>query len=121
VAAQHWAESLNQPKGWRVEQDRDAHDHLSQCERRVSLWDDLEQAFASPTTQQRVLQLQPESTLVLDNESKERALVGEVISTVALAGQICRERRVGDQGIDMEIGHQSIMVLQVRTRLAATP
>jgi hypothetical protein len=47
--------------------------------------------------------------------------VGEVISTVALAGQICRERRVGDQGIDMEIGHQSIMVLQVRTRLAATP
>ena len=87
----------------------------------MSLWDDLEQAFASPTTQQRVLQLQPESTLVLDNESKERALVGEVISTVALAGQIWRERRVGDQGIDMEIGHQSIMVLQVRTRLAATP
>jgi hypothetical protein len=28
------------------------------------------------------------SAITLDNESKERALVGEVISTVALAGQI---------------------------------
>ena len=40
---------------------------------------------------------------MLDNESKERALVGEVISTVALAGQICREFNVSDHGIDMEI------------------
>jgi hypothetical protein len=40
---------------------------------------------------------------VLDNESKERALVGEVISTVALAGQISRELTVSDWGIDMEI------------------
>ena len=43
------------------------------------------------------------SAIVLDNESKERALVGEVISTVALAGQICREFNVSDHGIDMEI------------------
>ena len=34
---------------------------------------------------------------MLDNESKERALVGEVISTVALAGQISREFNVSDQ------------------------
>jgi Domain of unknown function (DUF4365) len=40
---------------------------------------------------------------VLDNESKERALVGEVISTVALAGQLSREFNVSDHGIDMEI------------------
>src|SRR5262249_4921444 len=32
----------------------------------------------------------------------ERAMVGEVISTVALAGQICREFNVSDHGIDME-------------------
>lgn len=38
-----------------------------------------------------------------DNESTERLLVGEVISTVALAGQICREISVSDHGIDMEI------------------
>src|SRR3954465_15183959 len=47
--------------------------------------------------------LEAESATKLDNESKERALVGEVISTVALAGQICREFNVSDHGIDMEI------------------
>jgi len=39
----------------------------------------------------------------VDNESKERALVGDVISTVALAAQISRELSVSDHGIDMEI------------------
>jgi len=73
------------------------------CERRVPLWDELEQCFASPEIQQRVRDLQEESRIVLDNESKERVLVGEVISTVALAGQICREFNVSDHGIDMEI------------------
>jgi len=47
--------------------------------------------------------MQEESKIVLDNESKERALVGEVISTVALAAQISREKNVSDHGIDMEI------------------
>ena len=75
----------------------------SKCEERVPLWDELEQWFASPEVQQRVWELQEQSTLMLDNESKERALVGEVISTVALAGQICREFIVSDHGIDMEI------------------
>ncbi|HEY6348751.1 MAG TPA: DUF4365 domain-containing protein [Candidatus Angelobacter sp.] len=42
-------------------------------------------------------------TIVLDNESKERLLVGEVIAIVANAGQICREFSVSDYGIDMEI------------------
>ena len=63
----------------------------------------MEQCFASPEIQQRVRDLQEESKIVLDNESKERALVGEVISTVALAGQISREKNVSDHGIDMEI------------------
>jgi small GTP-binding protein len=75
----------------------------SKCEKRVPLWDDLEQCFASPEMQERVRELQEQSALVLDNESKERALVGEVISTVALAGQISREFNVSDHGIDMEI------------------
>jgi len=75
----------------------------SKCEKRVPLWDDLEQCFASSEMQQRVRELQDQSTTVLDNESKERALVGEVISTVALAGQISREFNVSDHGIDMEI------------------
>jgi WD40 repeat protein len=75
----------------------------AKCEKRVPLWDDLEQYFAKPETQQRVRELQRQSALVLDSESQERALVGEVISTVALAGQICREFNVSDHGIDMEI------------------
>jgi small GTP-binding protein len=75
----------------------------SECEKRVPLWDEMEQIFASPETQERVRELREQATLVLDNESKERALVGEVISTVALAGQISREFNVSDHGIDMEI------------------
>jgi len=59
---------------------------------------------ASPTFfDSLVRELQKQSEIKLDNESKERALVGEVISTVALAGQICREFNVSDRGIDMEI------------------
>ena len=75
----------------------------SECEERVPLWDDMEQCFASPEIQRRVRELQEGVAIVLDNESKERALVGEVISTVANAGQISREFNVSDHGIDMEI------------------
>lgn len=73
------------------------------CEQRVPLWDEMEQCFASPEIQQRVRDMQEEANIELDNESKERALVGEVISTVALAAQISREKNVSDHGIDMEI------------------
>lgn len=73
------------------------------CEKRISLIGKLEELFASPSTKQQVNTLQEESAIVLDNESKERALVGEVISTVALAGQISREFNVSDHGIDMEV------------------
>lgn len=74
-----------------------------ECEQRVPLWDDLERCFASAEIRERVRLLQVKVTDWLDNESKERALVGEVISTVALAGQISRELTVSDHGIDMEI------------------
>jgi len=71
--------------------------------KRIPLWDEMEELFASPEMRERVRQLQAQSAIVLDSESKERALVGEVISTVALAGQLCREFNVSDKGIDMEI------------------
>ena len=73
------------------------------CEQRVPLWDEMVQCFASPEIQQRVRDMQEESAIELSNQSKERALVGEVISTVALANQISREFSVSDHGIDMEI------------------
>ena len=51
----------------------------------MPLWDEMEQGFASPEIQQRVRDMQAESAIELSNQRKERALVGEVISTVALA------------------------------------
>ena len=73
------------------------------CEERLPLWDRMEQYFASEEVKDRVRQLQAESALVLDNESKDRALVGDVISTVALAGQIIEEYSAKHYGLDMEI------------------
>jgi small GTP-binding protein len=73
------------------------------CEKRVPLWDEMEQVFASPEIQQQVRNMQEEAAIELSNQSKERVLVGEVISTVALADQICRELTISDHGIDMEI------------------
>jgi small GTP-binding protein len=78
-----------------------------ECEKRVPLWDEMEEYFASPETKQKVRELEEQATIVLDNESKERSLVGDVISAVALAGQICREYSVSDHGIDMEIEFKS--------------
>jgi small GTP-binding protein len=75
----------------------------SKCEKRVPLWDEMEQHFASDEAKERVRQLQAESDLKLDSESKDRALVGEVISTVALAGQIIEEYSAKRYGLDMEI------------------
>lgn len=71
--------------------------------KRIPLWDEMEELFSSSEIKQQVHILQDESIIELDNESKERALVGEVISAVALAGQISREFPVSDHGIDMEI------------------
>jgi hypothetical protein len=75
--------------------------------KRIPLWDQMEEMFASPEMKQRVRELQEQSDIVLDNESKDRALVGDVISTVALAGQLSREFNVSDHGIDMEIEFKS--------------
>ena len=63
------------------------------CEQRVPLWDEMEQCYASPEIaarvmhqggrltpfQQRVRDMQEESAIEPGNQSKERALVGEVI------------------------------------------
>jgi small GTP-binding protein len=75
----------------------------NKCRKRVPLYDDLEKCFASSEIKEQVEKLEKRSYDQLDNESKERTLVGDVISTVALAGQISRELTVSDHGIDMEI------------------
>ncbi len=74
-----------------------------ECEKRVKLWDPMEEAFAAPSIIARIRELDEEAEFELDSESKERTLVGEVISTVSLAGQICRETPIADWGIDAEV------------------
>ncbi len=81
--------------------------NCDEANKRIPLWDQMEELFASMSIKNMVRKLEKQSALVLDNESKERALVGEVISTVSLAGQICRELTVSDHGIDMEIEFKS--------------
>jgi Domain of unknown function (DUF4365) len=108
----HWLHSqpvdLGLSGGKKWSKDADAPTIVcARCEKRVPLWDEMEQAFASPETRQAVRELQTQSRIRLDNESKERLLVGEVISTTALAGQLCREFNVSDHGIDMEIEFRS--------------
>jgi hypothetical protein len=82
--------------------EHDKRDAESQCESRLvgsvdgaihqlAIGDELEQWFARPEMARHVQAREERPREALDTESKERVLVGEVISTVALAGQISRE------------------------------
>lgn len=73
------------------------------CESRIDLLDELERQYTTNETKRIVRRLEVLAVQELDNESKERALVGDVISTVALSSQLSREKSVSDHGIDMEI------------------
>jgi small GTP-binding protein len=73
------------------------------CEKRVPLWDRMEKYFASDAHSQTVRALEQQSARELANESRKRALIGEVISTIALADQICRERGVMDDIVELEV------------------
>lgn len=73
------------------------------CDERIMLVDEIEKMYLSPKISKQVQGLEESVDVELDNESKERVLVGEVISAVALAGQICREKNVSDHGIDAEL------------------
>lgn len=73
------------------------------CDSRIELWDAIERELASPEVEAMVRAERAAAQLVLDSESRERVLVGEVQAIVARANQICRELAVRDHGIDMEI------------------
>lgn len=73
------------------------------CDFRIPLWDEIEEMYGSAQVTRQVEGLEYSVEVELDNESKERILVGEVISAVAGANQICRDKAVSDHGIDAEI------------------
>ena len=63
------------------------------CETRFPLWHEMEQCFASPEIQQRVRDRQEESAIEPGNQSKERALVGEVIRSPTGRKKIAQDRK----------------------------
>jgi hypothetical protein len=73
------------------------------CERRVPLWDLIEEKFASPEFQQRVRVLEEQAAARIDNESRELILVGHAFAIAGEAGQIFRPTSNSDWGIDGEI------------------
>jgi len=73
------------------------------CEKRVPLWDLIEEKFASAEFQRRVPELEEQATAAIDKESRELILVGHAYAIAGEAGQIYRQYTNSDHGIDGEI------------------
>ncbi len=73
------------------------------CEKRVPLWDLIEDKFASEKFRERVRKMQEQSQTGIDNESRELILVGHAFAIAGEAGQIFRQTSNSDWGIDGEI------------------
>ncbi|MGI9107719.1 MAG: DUF4365 domain-containing protein [Pyrinomonadaceae bacterium] len=73
------------------------------CEKRVPLWDLIEQKFASPEFQRRARELEEQARISIDNESRELILIGHAFAVAGEAGQIFRPTSNSDWGLDGEI------------------
>ncbi|MCP4687620.1 MAG: DUF4365 domain-containing protein, partial [Desulfobacterales bacterium] len=73
------------------------------CEKRVPLWDLIEEKFASEEFRQYVQSLERRARAAIDNESKELILIGHAFAIAGEAGQIFRTYSNSDHGIDGEI------------------
>ncbi|MEH1858851.1 MAG: DUF4365 domain-containing protein, partial [Nostoc sp.] len=73
------------------------------CEKRVPLWDLIEEKFASPEFQEQVRKLEAQSQAGIDNQSRELILMGHAYAIAGEAGQIFRQISNSDWGIDGEI------------------
>jgi small GTP-binding protein len=76
------------------------------CEKRVPLWDLIEQMFASDEFKERVRELERQAQESIDNESRELILVGHAFAVAGEAGQIFRPTSNSDWGIDGEIEYK---------------
>lgn len=74
-----------------------------ECEKRILLWDVIEEKFSSEQIQNKVAKLDHLAQLSIDNESKELILVGHTFAIAGEAGQIFRPTFNSDWGIDGEI------------------
>ncbi|HQR36212.1 MAG TPA: DUF4365 domain-containing protein, partial [Blastocatellia bacterium] len=73
------------------------------CGKAIILRDMIHQKFDSPAVKEQARQMQVESQIVIDNESRELILVGHAFTITAEAGQIYRGYTNSDHGIDGEI------------------
>lgn len=73
------------------------------CDKRFSLWDVIEQKFASKAFQLRIRTLEENVKIIIDNESRELILEGHARVITGEAGQIYRGYTASDHGIDGEI------------------
>jgi len=73
------------------------------CDERVTLYDLIEEKFASDEFSRRVREMDEQAGINLDNESKELILVGHSMAIAGEAGQIYRITAQPDWGIDAEI------------------
>jgi hypothetical protein len=73
------------------------------CEKRVPLWDLIEEKFTSEEAQRKARQLSELANEHIDNESRELILVGHAYAIAGEAGQIYRQYTNSDHGIDGEI------------------
>ncbi len=73
------------------------------CEKRVPLWDLIEEWFRSDRINRRVNLFEVQTRALIDNEARELAAEAHIMSIVAEAGQIWRRTPEPDWGIDGEI------------------
>lgn len=75
----------------------------NQCGYQISIWDQVQVLLTDGEVSSRAYRMGAEAAFERSSESRERELVGDVMSVVAQADQICREVLVSDHGIDVEI------------------
>jgi small GTP-binding protein len=73
------------------------------CDEKFEIWDLIEQKFGSAELQRQVREMEEESKIAIDNESRELILVGHAYAIAGEAGQIFRQTSNSDWGIDGEI------------------
>jgi small GTP-binding protein len=89
----------------------------SDCGKPIPLRDMIEEKFDSPAVKERVREMQTESQVVIDNESRELLAVHHTGFIVAEAGQIYRGYNNSDHGIDGEIEFKDDLGLASGKRL----
>jgi hypothetical protein len=73
------------------------------CEKRVPLWDLIEQKFSSEKIQRHVQELHEQSRASIDNESRKMTLINHALTTAQEAGQIFNPITNSQWGLDGEI------------------